>query len=274
MVVLMTLTESDGSTSQRRSELKVKDQSVESRPVRRRTATDRRHQIRSALVRELKKNFILKQSEGQGMVDETGCHGNKNSNQYYGDGQYHPALPQLRIPSLLAASISPSPASVISTVLTHLRLSKTSLLVDLGCGDGRWMISAALQYKCRCVGCEIDYSQLRKARSHILCKGLDHNIKLYEKDLFEFAKGSLDVINADAIVLYLSQSAVSRLSDILWDRLCLQRQPLLSYKALDRDTGRHRSSKCSIVSVGFAMTLWTPADQFVVDGRNVYHYIV
>jgi hypothetical protein len=49
-----------------------------------------------------------------------------------------------------AAPISPSPADLVRAVYdTKVKLSEHDVVVDLGCGDGRWIITAVTGYNCR-----------------------------------------------------------------------------------------------------------------------------
>jgi len=42
--------------------------------------------------------------------------------------------------------------SVVNAGLEKLlKPTKTDVLIDLGCGDGRWLIAAAKKYGCRCI---------------------------------------------------------------------------------------------------------------------------
>jgi 2-polyprenyl-3-methyl-5-hydroxy-6-metoxy-1,4-benzoquinol methylase len=51
---------------------------------------------------------------------------------------------------------APCAASRLPHVFAAARLSASSVLWDLGCGDGRILHEAAARYGCRCVGVEID----------------------------------------------------------------------------------------------------------------------
>lgn len=49
-------------------------------------------------------------------------------------------------------------------VLDHLPLTSEDVVLDLGCGDGRWLIAAALKARCTCRGFDLNESLLEKGR--------------------------------------------------------------------------------------------------------------
>eukprot|EP00592_Proboscia_alata_P001612 CAMPEP_0194372150 /NCGR_PEP_ID=MMETSP0174-20130528/20455_1 /TAXON_ID=216777 /ORGANISM="Proboscia alata, Strain PI-D3" /LENGTH=183 /DNA_ID=CAMNT_0039150489 /DNA_START=198 /DNA_END=746 /DNA_ORIENTATION=+ len=118
----------------------------------------------------------------------------------------------------LAAPISPSPTSLISSVLLKLNLDQNSLLFDMGCGDGRWMIQASMMSGCRCIGCDLDEKRLQIATENIEAHKLSGKIKIYREDVFKFASESKDLSYADVIVLYLFRDSLKQIENILFDR--------------------------------------------------------
>src|SRR5437868_5423444 len=49
----------------------------------------------------------------------------------------------------------PSPPEVVEKMLEAAKVGEKDVLYDLGCGDGRILVSAAKKYKCKAVGCDI-----------------------------------------------------------------------------------------------------------------------
>jgi ubiquinone/menaquinone biosynthesis C-methylase UbiE len=41
---------------------------------------------------------------------------------------------------------------------------------DLGCGDARWLIEAAVRYHCECWGCDIDSELLQKGQQEAVAR--------------------------------------------------------------------------------------------------------
>ncbi|EEY55371.1 uncharacterized protein PITG_09312 [Phytophthora infestans T30-4] len=66
----------------------------------------------------------------------------------------------------LFAPFSPSPVAVIDAVWrkiedAELSLTAEDLLVELGCGDGRWLISGVKRFNCNAFGVELDEALIR-----------------------------------------------------------------------------------------------------------------
>jgi len=56
----------------------------------------------------------------------------------------------------LFAPFSPTPMPLIHKTLKVLGVNASSVVYDIGCGDGRWLIEACSAYGCTAVGVEID----------------------------------------------------------------------------------------------------------------------
>lgn len=65
-------------------------------------------------------------------------------------------------------------------MLTLARVTSRHLLYDLGCGDGRSMVTAARQYGCRPAGFDIDSQRVVESRENVL------RIDLSEADVVTF----------------------------------------------------------------------------------------
>lgn len=91
----------------------------------------------------------------------------------------------------------PSPHDIVQRMLSLANPRPDELLVDLGSGDGRIVIAASRDYRCRSVGVEMDEKLIDYSRRKISRLGLN-NAHIVNADLHEF-----DFTNADVITLYL-----------------------------------------------------------------------
>ena len=107
---------------------------------------------------------------------------------------------------LLSAPVSPTPYQVIDAFLPRLNLNSNSFLIDLGCGDGRWLIAAYEHAQCRCLGIDVDENRLILARESIARNNLQDSIQVWNKD---------EISNADVIVIYYSARLIWK-----WPRYC------------------------------------------------------
>ena len=60
----------------------------------------------------------------------------------------------------------PTPQNVVVEMLQLLAVKPTDIVYDLGCGDGRVVITAAKRYKARGVGIDIDPQRIKESRAN------------------------------------------------------------------------------------------------------------
>lgn len=85
----------------------------------------------------------------------------------------------------LFAPFSPSPVGVIDAVWTKLEdaqlaLTSEDVLVDLGCGDGRWLVSGVKRFDCNALGVELDESLVLRAHRQVHEQQLQHKIQIQQ----------------------------------------------------------------------------------------------
>ncbi len=100
----------------------------------------------------------------------------------------------------------PTPDFVVARMLSMARVSRTDLVYDLGCGDGRIVIAAAKQFGARGVGFDIDPERVREARANVERAGVGHLVRIEQADIF-----AVDFKDATVITLYLLPSLNIRL---------------------------------------------------------------
>ena len=92
----------------------------------------------------------------------------------------------------------PTPPDVVAKMLEVAEVNENDLLYDLGCGDGRVVVAAALKYGCRAVGYDIDPRKVRQSKANVERNGVDKLVRIEQRDIFE-----LDLREATVITLYL-----------------------------------------------------------------------
>ena len=163
--------------------------------------------------------------------------------------------------SQLAAPISPTPDTIIESFLPRLDLHSNSLLIDLGCGDGRWLIAANKLTQCRCLGIDIDEERLQRARDSISKGRIEGLVRVRKEDVFEFVKESTEMCKADVIVVYLFREVMEQMSNLLQQRL------------LGKDNnGSSPRKKVRVLSIGFSLPGWTTIYEEKIRGIRVYLY--
>ncbi len=71
-----------------------------------------------------------------------------------------------------------SPQRVVDKMLELSGLRPGELLYDLGCGDGRVLITAVQKYRAKAVGVELSPDVAKMARENIRKAGIENHVKV------------------------------------------------------------------------------------------------
>lgn len=91
-----------------------------------------------------------------------------------------------------------SPDRVVDEMVKLAALTEDDLVYDLGCGDGRIVVTAAMQSGCRGVGYDIDPKLVEQATQNAKEHGVGDRVDIVEQDVF-----SVDLSRADVCMMYL-----------------------------------------------------------------------
>jgi ubiquinone/menaquinone biosynthesis C-methylase UbiE len=108
----------------------------------------------------------------------------------------------------------PTPPDVVEKMLELGRVGKNDLLYDLGCGDGRIVVSAAKTRGARGVGIDIDPERIAEARANARDAGVANRVEFRVGDLFK-----TDFSAATVVTLYLLPQINEKLRPQLWRQL-------------------------------------------------------
>jgi SAM-dependent methyltransferase len=93
---------------------------------------------------------------------------------------------------------SPTPQPVVDEMLAMARVAPTDVVYDLGCGDGRIVVTAAQRHGARAIGFDIDPERVAEAEQNVHDSGVEHLVSIEQRDIF-----SLDLSRANVVTLYL-----------------------------------------------------------------------
>ena len=93
---------------------------------------------------------------------------------------------------------APTPMKMVHKMLKMAKVGPDDLLYDLGCGDGRMIITAARRYGARAVGIELDPLRYYWCQILITVFGLRNRVQIIHGDFF-----SQDLSTADVVTCYL-----------------------------------------------------------------------
>lgn len=100
----------------------------------------------------------------------------------------------------------PTPQLVVDRMLALANVKPTDVVYDLGCGDGRILITAVRSYHCRAVGVELSRDIYDRTSARIKALNLTDNIQLQHGNALH-----TDLSAADVVTLYLMTSTNERL---------------------------------------------------------------
>ena len=143
----------------------------------------------------------------------------------------------------------PTPDEVVDKMLTMAKVGKTDIVYDLGCGDGRIVITAAKKYGARGVGIDLNPERIKEANENLQKARVGDRVKFLVGDLFES-----NFSEATVVTLYLLPQVNAALRPQLWRQLKVGTR---------------------VVSHAFDMgPEWPPERSETVDGRAVYLWTI
>jgi SAM-dependent methyltransferase len=153
--------------------------------------------------------------------------------------------PQTRLPDV---HFEATPEDVVEAMLKMAGVTKEDVVYDLGCGDGRFVITAAKKFGARGVGVDIDPARIKESNENALKSGVAERVRFIEGDLFK-----TDISEATVVTLYLL------------NELNMQLRPKL-FQELKPGT--------RIVSHTFDMGDWEPDEIGQVRNRMFYYWVI
>ena len=95
----------------------------------------------------------------------------------------------------------PTPQEVVDKMLELAKVGKDDLVYDLGCGDGRIVVTAAQKYGCKAIGFDIATERVKESMENVAKAGVGDKVRIEQRDIF-----TLDLSPASVITLYLLPS--------------------------------------------------------------------
>jgi cyclopropane fatty-acyl-phospholipid synthase-like methyltransferase len=163
----------------------------------------------------------------------------------------HPAGPQGQTvpPRPPDVFYVPTPQPVVDAMLKMVHVTDKDVVYDLGCGDGRIPITAALKYGARGVGIDIDPKRIEEATENAKAAGVTDKVTFLTQDLFVS-----DIHDATVVTLYLLPS----LNEKLMPKLKKELKP-----------------GTRVISHAFDMgATWPPDERGEADGKSYYVWVI
>ncbi|MGV3503511.1 MAG: SAM-dependent methyltransferase [Adhaeribacter sp.] len=142
----------------------------------------------------------------------------------------------------------PTDQEVVDAMLKVAKVNAKDVVYDLGCGDGRIVITAAKKYGATGTGIDINPNRITEAKKNAEVAQVSDKVKFVEADLFE-----TDFSEASVVTLYLLPAVNLKLRPILLRQL---------------------KPGTRIVSHAFDMGDWKPEEKLEVNGSTIYFWTV
>lgn len=134
----------------------------------------------------------------------------------------------------------PTKYKIVEKMLTMANVNKKDILYDLGCGDGRIVITAAKKYGCRGVGIDINPVRIEESNENALQEGVTDKVQFIEQNLFD-----ADISEATVLTMYLLTSVNLQLRPKLFHDL----KPGTRLVSHDFDMGGWKPDKSTVVEM-------------------------
>jgi len=141
----------------------------------------------------------------------------------------------------------PTPQEVVDEMMKLAKVGPGDVLYDLGCGDGRTVITAA-KLGARAIGIDINPVRIKESNENAAKNGMTGKVTFRNEDLFES-----NFRDATVVTLYLLPSLNVKLRPKLWKEL---------------------KPGTRIVSHDFDMDDWQPEKTVELDGHTLYLWTV
>jgi hypothetical protein len=155
---------------------------------------------------------------------------------------------QAQTPLQLDVPYVPTPQDLVDRMLEIVKPTASDFVMDLGCGDGRMLVTAAAKFGARGRGVDLNPVRITEAIENARKANVADKVTFEVKNLFQTS-----IAEATDLTMYLLPSVNLQLRP----RILTEMRP-----------------GSRIVSHAFHMADWEPDLQDEVRGRNIYHWVV
>ncbi len=109
----------------------------------------------------------------------------------------------------------PTPHEVVAKMLAMAKVTKDDVVFDLGCGDGRVVVTAAKKYGARGVGIDIDPRRIKEALENVREAKVGKLVEIRRGDALKVP----DLSRATVVITYMLPEFMEKLRPILEEQL-------------------------------------------------------
>jgi len=142
----------------------------------------------------------------------------------------------------------PTPERVVKQMLEIAKVGEGDIVYDLGCGDGRVVVTAAKDFGVKkAVGVEINDERIREVQDNIKKNGVEGRVQVVKGNFFE-----VDISEATVVTMFL----LTNVNEMLRPKLEKELKP-----------------GTRVISHEFEMRGWTPKQVVRVEDGNMTHTV-
>jgi tRNA G37 N-methylase Trm5 len=150
----------------------------------------------------------------------------------------------------------PTPQKVVERMLELAEVKPGDVVYDLGCGDGRIVVTAAKKYGVKAVGFDINPERVKESLANVQSNKVEHLVTIQEADIF-----TLDLREASVVTLYLLPELNVRLMPQL-----AQLKP--GSRIVSHDFDMRGAKPVGVVTVS------APSENYGAEEHTIYKWIV
>jgi len=117
-------------------------------------------------------------------------------------------------PEIIGAGWSPTPMENVRKMLEMAKVGENDTVYDLGCGDGRIIVTAACEFGAKAVGIEADPLRFLFSLIRVKLSGAGDKVKVVWGNFFNY-----NLTKATVITIFLSYEVNNRLKKKLQEEL-------------------------------------------------------
>ncbi|QEL18357.1 SAM-dependent methyltransferase [Limnoglobus roseus] len=100
----------------------------------------------------------------------------------------------------------PTPQDVVEKMLDAAAVTKADVVADLGCGDGRIVVTAAKVYGCKAHGYDLDRACVKVSRAAVEKAGVGKLVRVEEADILD-----VDLSDVTVVTLFVGTTLNAKL---------------------------------------------------------------
>jgi uncharacterized protein (TIGR03000 family) len=169
-----------------------------------------------------------------------------------------------KIPDKIVIRYVPTPEKVVEAMLELGNVGKNDVVYDLGCGDGRIVVTAVKDYKAKKgVGIDLDEERIKESNARAKDAGVTDKVEFRKGDVMDVK----DLENATVVTLYLGEDLNKQLRPILQKRLKPGTR-IVSHRFLMGSWKPEQTKTLTVDGETFKLHLWRIGDKGTKPGKD------